>query len=281
MSWLERLERELTARGVPRRMRQRILLELDDHLQCDPEATERLGDPVELAWMFADELAASTSRRAALGSFALLVPVGIAMSACLLAAATFTGPDITAAETLPLGLAAALGMVLAPQVALAAGLLALLGWLRTCGLREIPASEAALLCRRAVVGLLSGAAALVSLALYAFEYRAALPAWWMATSLAVSLALVIPVLVAAARVRHVAHIRSRVGGAPGDVFDDLRIPSLRRPWLLCAMVATAAALAVGVAGGADDGVRNAVVEATAVIGGFAVLGRRLGLRADD
>jgi hypothetical protein len=134
------------------------------------------------------------------------------------------------------------------------------------------------LCARATVALVAGAATLVSLGLYAFEFRAGLPTWWTAAALAVSTCAVVPV-VAAIRVRRHARIRSTVPGDAGDVFDDLRVPGLRRPWLLCALVAMAAALAVGVAGGPDEGVRNAVVELVAVTGGFALLGRRLGLRA--
>ena len=47
-----------------------------DHLRCDPEAQARLGDQVELAQTFANDLPASMSRRSAAGSFVLLVPVG-------------------------------------------------------------------------------------------------------------------------------------------------------------------------------------------------------------
>ena len=186
-------------------------------------------------------------------------------------------PEITNAETLPLALPSAIGMLLAPQVALAAGLLALLGWLRTRGVPELPASEAARLCTRATVALVAGGVTLVSLGLYAFELRASLPSWWTAAALAVSIGVVIPAI-AAVRIRRSAHIRSTVPGNAGDVFDDLHIPSLRRPWLLGALVAIAAALAVGIAGGVDEGLRNAVGELAAVTGGFVLLGRRLGLR---
>ena len=278
MTWLERLEGELAERRVPRRSRRRILLELEDHVASNPEGADRLGDPARLAQEFADDLAASESRRAALGSFLVLVPVGIAFAACFLAAATFPTPDLDTAETLALALPAALTMVLAPQVALAAGLLALLGWSRTRRARELPAAEASRLWARATVALVAGAATLASLGIYAFELRAGLPIWWTAAALAVSTCVVVPVA-GVVRIRRLAHIRSTVPGDGGDVFDDLHVPGLRRPWLLCVLVAVAAALAVGVAGGPDEGVRNAVLELLAVTGGFALLGRRLGLRA--
>ena len=277
MSWLEQLERELSERGVPGRTRRRIHLEFADHIATDSEAVDRLGDAGELAQEFADDLAATASRRAALGSFVLLVPIGIAFAGCFLAAATFAAPDITSAETLLLALPAALLMLIAPQVAFAAGLLALLGWLRTRGAHELAASEAALLCERATVALAAGVVTLVSLGVYAFEFRAGLPAWWTAAALAVSIGAVVPAA-ALVRVRRVAHIRSIVPGKAGDVFDDLHIPSPRQPWLLCALVAAAAAIAVGFAGGPDDGLRNAVLEIVAVTGGFTLLGRPLGLR---
>ena len=54
MSWLDTLAGELRARRVPRRERARILLELRDHIECEPGCEERLGDPRELAITFAD-----------------------------------------------------------------------------------------------------------------------------------------------------------------------------------------------------------------------------------
>jgi hypothetical protein len=49
-----------------------------------------------------------------------------------------------------------------------------------------------------------------------------------------------------------------------------------RPWTLCIGVAAPAAVLALVAG--DEGARNAVVKAAAVVAGFAALGRTLGLR---
>jgi hypothetical protein len=47
---------------------------------------------------------------------------------------------------------------------------------------------------------------------------------------------------------------------------------------VCLGLATLVAVAALVAGGADEGPRNAVAEAILVVGCFAALGRRLGLR---
>jgi hypothetical protein len=62
------------------------------------------------------------------------------------------------------------------------------------------------------------------------------------------------------------------------MFDDLPVELPHRPWLICGALAACLALALLVAGGLDEGPRNAVAETLLVLGGFAVLGRRLGLR---
>ena len=124
----------------------------------------------------------------------------------------------------------------------------------------------------------AGAASLGALALYAIEYRAGLATWWTVTTIGTAAALTVPLTLAALLVRRAARIRSTVEGDPGDVFDDLPVHLPRRPWALCAAVALLAAASTGVAGGLDEGPRNAVFEALAVVAGFVVLGRPLGLR---
>jgi hypothetical protein len=264
---------------VPSKLRRRIVLELDDHLRCDPSSAARLGSPNELARQFADELATTESRRTCSAAFAALVPAGVAFGACWITVGVAGGwPDIFAAETVPLGLFAALCMLLAPEVAVAAGVVALLGRRRARRARIVPAAEAALLLRRAVTALAAGAAALGTLALYAIEYRSDLASWWVASTLALTSALVLPLAGVALRARRAAAIHSSAPGRAGDVFDDLPVRLPRRPWALCAAVAALAAAAVGVSGGLDEGLRNAVVEVLAVTSGFVLLGRPLGLR---
>jgi hypothetical protein len=169
-------------------------------------------------------------------------------------------------------------MLLAPQVAFAAGLLALLGAIRTRHASVIPASEAQLGIRRTGIALFAGATALGGLALYAVEYRNGLATWWTVTALVTALVLTTPIVLAAARTRRAAGIRCVVEGAAGDVFDDLPVRMARRPWALCVAVAGLAALAAGVAGSFDEGPRNAAFEALAVVVGFVTLGRALGIR---
>jgi len=78
MSYLEALSRALGRRGVRGRLRERILLELADHLHCEPKA--RLGDPEELSAHFADELGGGRAQRAALAAFGSLGVVGLAVA---------------------------------------------------------------------------------------------------------------------------------------------------------------------------------------------------------
>jgi len=69
-----------------------------------------------------------------------------------------------------------------------------------------------------------------------------------------------------------------VPGEAGDMFDDFPLELPRRPWLVCLALAALVGLAALVAGGVDEGPRNALAEAVLVMTCFAALGRRLGLR---
>jgi hypothetical protein len=183
-------------------------------------------------------------------------------------------------------MAAALVIALAPQISLAAGLLAIaLAW----RLRAAPAAPAAaisFLHRRAAVALTAGAATLAGCRglCSRVQPRPTGP-------------------VDDARVRGhgprrscplpsrrppsagTARLRARTAGPAGDIFDDLgplldRAPlRLRgRPWRFCLLFAAAVAVVAFVGGGLDEGPRNAVAEFAAICVGFAVLGRFLGLR---
>jgi hypothetical protein len=90
--------------------------------------------------------------------------------------------------------------------------------------------------------------------------------------------LTAPLLLVAARVAQVAQLRPAVPGQAGDMFDDFPVALPRRPWMFCGALAALVAVAALIAGGIDEGPRNAVVEAILVVGCFAALGRLLGLR---
>ncbi len=142
MSWAQQLADELTACGVLGRERRRIVLELQDHIACEPGCQERLGDPHELAARFADELATDGARRGAFAAFGALVLAALALIVSQLAIGHAGGyPGFDHGHSLALFLPAALGMFIAPQAALVAGTLAALRALRRLRRAVLPAAE--------------------------------------------------------------------------------------------------------------------------------------------
>jgi hypothetical protein len=263
---IDRLSDELGRVGIRGRLRARILAEASDHLAEGDEAA--FGDPAGLARQFANDLALSRSRRAALGAFGALALAGTGFAVAWLAIAAAGFPDIAAGSWAPLGIAAAIGTVVFPQVALAAGVLALLRARR----RTLAAAEIGQLLTRTRVALAFGALAMASLALYGIEFAVA--AWIVP----LAFVLTAPLAVSAVTVRHAAVVKSSVPGAAGDVFDDLPVALPRRPGLVLAATTLAAALVTLAAAPNHEGIRNAVVELVLVVGGWLALGRRLGIR---
>jgi hypothetical protein len=280
--YLDELAAELAKFGIRGARRRRILAEVEDHLResGDPQS---FGEPAAIAAQFADELATVGARRLGFGVVVALAPAALAYA--VLFSLVRPGPDIASGRTLGIGLAAAVAMLLAPQLALAAGLLsATLAW-RVRGEANAPAAAIALLRRRVFVALGAGAVAIAALAVYAYEYEAGLPGWSTAFTFAAAAVAVVPVVGFAVALARTARLRPQTAGPAGDVFDDLaplidRVPlRLRgRPWRLCLLVAAAIGAAALVAGGPDEGPRNAVAEFVAVCAGFAAFGRYLGLR---
>ena len=222
MSWLDDLSGELRARRVPRRVRHRILLELRDHIACEPGCEDRLGDPRELAVSFADELATSEARGSAFGTFAALAVAALVLIVSLITLGRFAHyPGYSNGISTLLFFPALLGMVVAPQVALVAGTLAAWRALRRRRVASLPADEIGLIHRRARVALAAGFATMAGLELYVVDFSERLPAWWL--GLVGGLAAVAGVgLFAAART--LVRARAIVSGAQGqagDIYDDL------------------------------------------------------------
>ena len=288
MSWLDDLSRELRARRVPRRDRDRILLELRDHIACEPGCEDRLGDPRELAVSFADELATSEARGSAFATFAALAVAAVVLVVSLITLGRFAHyPGYSNGISTLLFFPALLGMVVAPQVALVAGTLAAWRALRRRRVASLPADEIGLIHRRVRVALAGGFATMAGLELYVVDFSERLPAWWL--GLVGGLAAVAGVgLFAAART--LVRARAIVSGAQGqagDIYDDLPLLGWRwlrsRPWLLGAL----AALAVGLALGAFEahaehsvveGIQRGMFEGFVAAVGFVVLGRAIGAR---
>jgi hypothetical protein len=278
--YLVELSRELGAVGIRGRVRRRILAESEDHLRTDAEGVDRFGSPAEVANAFAAELGARASRRAAVGAFVALGVAG-AVYGVSFVSASFAGQP--APDTWPLlaQFAFAVGIV-APQVSFVAGSLALVRVLRR---REtvLPSAELSVINRRTGVALLFGLVTMSALALFAFELRNESAGWWVTLTL-VGAASAVPLLVLAGLpAAGAARLRPRIAGERGDVFDDLGLRGYRdEPWRFARRVAFGLGfvvfLAAAVQGDPFDGALNGTAEALACLGGFAVLGRFLGLR---
>jgi hypothetical protein len=276
VTYLDRLAAELTRVGVGGRAKARILAEAGDHLADGDEA--EFGDAAALAQLFADELATQATTRSAYLAFGALGLAGGGFAAGWLLIVQRGTADITSASFLPLGLAAAFALVACPQIALASGLLSLVRAVRLAKLRAAPAAELALLARRTRTALAFGAASMVAFSAYALDYHASFSRGEATAGAIGATALLLPLVAAAIVARRAAAVRSAAPGDAGDMFDDLPLPLPRRPWLVCLGLAAGLAALLLVAGGVDEGPRNAVAEIVLVVLCFAVFGRRLGLR---
>lgn len=286
MSWLEQLEDALTLRGVRGGERERILLELRDHIACEPGCEERLGDPATLAASFAEELGTDKARRSALGAFAALAVTAFALAVSQLALSAAGGPPgFDHGHSLLLFALAALGMLVAPQVALVAGCLAALRALRRRHTRSLPAAELALLRRRTRIALLAGLATALGLELYVLDFSSVLAVWWLALVGGAAAVAALALFAAMRALSRAGEIVSEAEGSSGDIFDDLPIPGSRwvqrRRWRLGALAALGVtAVMTAFVWHAErslvEGLERGVVEGIAAAAGFALLGRAIG-----
>ena len=279
-AYVRELSRELAAVGIRGRLRARILVESEDHLRSDPEGAERFGSPSMVANAFASELGARASSRAAVGAFVALGLAGAVYAVSFVGGSFAHQPP---PDEWPVDALLALAVVIfAPQVAFVAGSLALVRSLRRRE-RVLPTAQLRVINRRTGLALLAGLATMAALWLIAFELQNVADGWWVAFTLVGSTAAAILLVLAAVPTRGAARLRPRVAGAAGDVFDDLGLERYRDdPWRFARRVALGVGVAVSVAGIVQgdpiDGVIQGFAEALACLGGFAVLGRFLGLR---
>lgn len=280
-AWLDELARELTAARVPAGRRRRVLAELEDHLVCDPGSVDRLGEPALVAARFADELGTALARRAAFAVFFALAPFGLLFGAllALLAPAHFRSGDPNLIGP---------AVVLGTQLAFVGGTLGLLRAWRLRAERSLPAAAAAVLRRRALVGLAGGLLTLGGIADGAANLPAHVASWFAPVAYATVILGALTLLAAAAALGQSARLRPlEAGAAAGDLESDLGVlvpaPLRGNPWRLAIAIAGAVALCIAVAGIAQadpvDGVARALADAVACLAGFGLLGRWLGLRA--
>jgi hypothetical protein len=287
MSWLQQLADELTARGVGGRDRRGILDELRDHIACEHGSVDRLGDPRELAGSFADELATSRIRRAALWTFGALAAAALVLAVSQVAinhAGGYPGFDHGLSQLLfwP----ALLGVTVAPQAALVAGTLAALRAVRRRRTASLPAAELALVARRSRVALAAGLATMAGLGIYVVNFVTHFPVWYEVVVAGLAAVAAVGLVIAWRTVARAGSVVCGAEGPAGDVFDDLpmiRWDWLRRhPWLLGAL---ASVLAAGVitagTGHAEhsliEGLQRGIPEGLAAAIGFIVLGRAIGV----
>jgi hypothetical protein len=284
MTYLDALESELTAVGIPPRRRARIVAEFTDHLAENPGA--ELGAPRDLAQQFADELGTRLARAAALSAFVVL-----AIAGALLVDAFFDGGRLWAGwvgygsyktSWPPAWYIATLAVcALSAQVALASGLLALARAYRLRHVAVISAADARVLNRRAAVGLIAGAITMLVIPASQIRLLGYSYAWWMHPGVAagaiVMLMLPLPGVLRAARMRP-----SRDGEA-GDLRVDLgmrdsRVTPLRVAVGLSLVIVVVLALVGAASDDPTDGIARGLLDAAACLTGFAVLGRYLGVR---
>jgi hypothetical protein len=282
MSYHDELHRELTAVGITGRQRSRITEEIKDHLQCDPNAD--LGAPELVARQFADELGSARARRAGLASFAALALAGLLFGVAFMTAPGHAFGSVPAAVSWA-GRVGNWVAVIAPQIAFAAGTLALLRALRRRGQRVIAAAETRMMLRRATVGVFAGLASMIGLFLLAEELRPYLPGWWVTLAWVCAAVGTVALLASAPALLAARRLPSLAEGPAGDLFDDVGAWLPRsldgRPWRFALVVAGGIFVVLTVAGvlasdGPDGAVRG-LADGLLCLLGFATLGRYLGL----
>ena len=229
---LRRLAGALDAVGVRGSDARRVLAEARSHLQesavqsGEDEAVRAFGPAWKLAELVAGELATARTRTAAFDTFVALAVTGLAYGAIAFVVGRGGGwPDIASGEVPALGVAAAFGIFLFPQVTFVAGCLALVKPIRARHAAALGGAELALIRRRSAVALVGGALTLGSWALWAVEFRfsfARLHPWWAPGEiLVVTSALAIVLIAAAVQLSRSGRSQPLPGSAAGDLFDEL------------------------------------------------------------
>src|SRR5947209_6224888 len=194
VNYLDSLEVELAAAGIPARRRARIVAEFSDHLHENPQA--ELGAPRDLARHFADQLGTRLARGTAYRAFAALALAAIVLLVMFLTGGRTWGGWVGYGHY-PVShylhqwwwVPVMIVCFISAQVALASGGLALL---RAWRLRRVPvmtAADARILNRRAAVGLVCGAITMTVLPLTRFVTAVDLTSRWNTLAVSVGPAL--------------------------------------------------------------------------------------------
>ena len=290
MSWLSEFDEELRRRGVRRRVRERLVAELGDHIACEEgqpsnATSTRLGAAREIAGAYADELATDEGRRSAFIAFAALGLTALALIATQMGLGAIGYPGYDRGLSTAISLPSILGIVVGSQVALIAGLLA--GWraLRRRRAPVLPAAEIAVIATRTRLALAAGLVVSVCIALLAIDYVRVLPAWWLALAFTLSGATTVALGGAWQIGARASSTLATAPGPPGDLFDD--VPPLRvlrgHPVRLWAGLALTSGTAITLfewhaEHSLAEGVQRGVAEMLLFSLCFAALGRVVGAR---
>jgi hypothetical protein len=279
-SFVDRLGAELAERGVPRRRRERILDEYRDHIACEPGCETRLGEPAALARSFAAELAAAGARRVTAEGFAALTLAALSLAAGQIGIQVSVGYGAVSGASRWLWAPSVLIVLIAPQVALVAGLLG--GWRawRRRDQRELPDAEVALIRRRSATANAAGIVTCVGLLMLTADYAGRLASWWgpmQGATAALALAALVAVRL---RDRGRDRIAPGVPGPDGGLIADapLAAPVLAHPRLAVGLLG-ALALAGGTALGLNaerslvEGLERGGFEAVVVVVGLTLAAR--------
>ncbi len=274
MTYLSELRAELRSIGFGRRLVERVVVEVEDHLRCDPQA--ELGPPRLVAERFALELGVVRTRVAARASFGSLALAALVLLAVTRAITAAGGYPSSAAQPWAVWVSA-LGLVAFGQIAFVAGVLTLVRALR----RELSGADLRLVHRRAFVALAAGALTCGSLLLYALELRP-MPGWWTRLAVVGAAASFVPLAAATFAVVRAARIAPVPVGVAVGLSGDLPRPLQRHA---AGVLVSLGLLAVGFAtvsgavleSSGVEGLLRGAIEGVGLLAGVAVLGRRLGL----
>ena len=289
--YITRLSAALGDAGIRGDRRARILTEFDDHVASDPGAD--LGEPGQIAAQFADELGTDLARRAALRAFAALALVGVLVAIAFITGGRVHSSAAEGASSALGGLASAVGRnhpstlatiamavcLVAIQVSVAAGVLGLLRAIRLRDHVVVATEEAIMLVRRAGVALMTGAVALLALPLIAVTLPQLSSSWKVLAYVVTGVGLC-SIAAAVPAVRAALRLRPKLDGRAGDLVDDL--DAVVPLWQFAVIVSVAIAMVLTAAGVVQsdpfDGALRGLADGLACLGGFALLGRYLGLR---
>jgi hypothetical protein len=289
MKYLDALESELATAGIPARRRARILAELADHLEENAEA--ELGAPRVLARQFADEIGTRLARRTTALAFGVLAVVGTFLMMMFLTGGRqqgWAGYGHQAGILIdppwwwaPLQLLC----MLTAQIALGAGLLAMLRTYRLGHRATISAADAAIIHRRTAVALIAAAITMADVPLtnQASHLDWSNDRWWHVVAQYGGLAAVVLTLAMLPAVLVAVRLKPHQPGEPADLVGELGLSDPRvTPWraavALSALVFVALTLIGLRADDVHDGLIRGLLDAVACMTGFAVAGRYLGLR---